>query len=167
MDGKRSFEAEGTHATLTFPNRDNIERHLVRSRRLQVQATAAMLPSGARTIARLLRRAAARLARAQRQRRTYHALMRCSDRVLADIGIERAAIPLVAKGIDPRAYHERAPRGWWRPLGTRLDAASRAWRERRRIYRELMAYNDRELDDLGIRRTDIPVIARGRLPAPV
>ena len=30
-----------------------------------------------------------------------------------------------------------------------------------------MAYNDRELDDLGIRRTDIPVIARGRLPAPV
>jgi uncharacterized protein YjiS (DUF1127 family) len=29
-----------------------------------------------------------------------------------------------------------------------------------------MAYNDHELDDLGIRRSDIPAIARGRLPAP-
>ena len=32
---------------------------------------------------------------------TRDALMRCSDRVLADIGIERAHIPLIAQGIDP------------------------------------------------------------------
>ena len=118
MDGKRSFETEGTHPTLIFPSRDDIARRLARSRQLQAQATAAMPASGAGTIARLLRRAAAHLARAQRQRRTYHALMRCSDRVLADIGIERAAIPLVAKGIDPRERHETAPRGWWRPFGS-------------------------------------------------
>ena len=166
MDSKRSFETEGANPTLTFPSRDDIERHIARSRQLRAQATTAMLASGARTIAHLLRHSVAVLARAQRQRRTYHALMRCSDRVLADIGIERKAIPLVLKGIDPRAYHETAPHGWSRALDTRLEEASRAWRERRRISKELMAYNDRELDDLGIRRVDIPAIVRGRLPAP-
>src|SRR5918996_1164134 len=34
--------------------------------------------------------------------------------------------------------------------------------ERRRLYRELDAYNDRELEEIGLRRADIPVIARGQ-----
>ena len=52
---------------------------------------------------RPLRPLAARLVGWQRQRRTRHLLMRCSDRVLADIGIARDDIPLIAKGLEPRA----------------------------------------------------------------
>lgn len=37
-----------------------------------------------------------------------------------------------------------------------------ARRERRRVHRELMAHSDRELEELGIARTDIPQIARSR-----
>ena len=88
--------------------------------------------------------------------------MRCSDRVLADIGIEREHIPLVAKGVDP-AEHElldSASRRWWAAARARLAAALEARRERLRVYRELDAYTDRELDEIGVRRADIPVIAR-------
>jgi uncharacterized protein YjiS (DUF1127 family) len=92
--------------------------------------------------------------------------MRCSDRVLADVGIAREDIPLIAKGLDPREHHRTAPRGCWRELRNRLGAASHARQERRRVYRELMAYSDDELDHLGIRRADIPAIARSRVPAP-
>jgi uncharacterized protein YjiS (DUF1127 family) len=41
-----------------------------------------------------------------------------------------------------------------------------ARRERRRVYRELMAYNDRELEEIGVRRSDVAGIVRGH-PAPV
>jgi uncharacterized protein YjiS (DUF1127 family) len=114
-----------------------------------------------------VREGSARLAAWQRQRRTYEALMRCSDHLLADMGIEREHVALIARGIDPRQYDASKSgwRGWWHDLRARLDAASKARRERRRIYKELMAYRDHELDDLGIRRSDIPAIARGGLPA--
>jgi uncharacterized protein YjiS (DUF1127 family) len=32
--------------------------------------------------------------------------------------------------------------------------------EQRRVCRELMAYSDRELDEIGLRRSDIPAIVR-------
>jgi uncharacterized protein YjiS (DUF1127 family) len=114
-----------------------------------------------------VRKGSARLAAWQRQRRTYEALMRCSDHLLADMGIERQHIALIARGVDPRQYDvsKTGWRGRWDEAAGRLDAARQARRRRRRIYRELMAYTDRELDDLGVRRSDIPVIARGRLPA--
>ena len=98
----------------------------------------------------------------EQQRATRDALMRCSDRVLADIGIERQYIPLIAKGIDP-AQHEagdsKFPR-WWAAARARVTAAWEARQERRRVYRELEVYTDRELDEIGLRRADIPVIAR-------
>lgn len=89
--------------------------------------------------------------------------MRCSDRVLADIGIEREHIPLIAKGIDPAEYQlrEAAIRRWWAAARTRLDALRQARRERHRLYRELDAYSDRELEEIGLRRADIPALARG------
>jgi uncharacterized protein YjiS (DUF1127 family) len=109
-----------------------------------------------------VRKGSARLAAWQRQRRTYEALLRCSDHLLADMGIERQHIALIARGIDPRQYDASKSgwRGWWRELRGRLDAASVARRERRRISRELMAYDDHDLDDLGIRRSEIPALAR-------
>jgi uncharacterized protein YjiS (DUF1127 family) len=103
------------------------------------------------------------LARWRERHRTRDALMRCSDRVLADIGIEREHIPLIAKGIDP-SRHETAAEvmwRWWSAAGARVQSARAARRERRRVYRELMSYRDHELDDLGVRRSDIAGIARG------
>jgi uncharacterized protein YjiS (DUF1127 family) len=92
------------------------------------------------------------------QRRTERLLMACSDRVLADIGIPRDDIHLVARGLDPvRGYEDT---GWLGHLRAGLReglAARRAWW---REQAELMAYNDRELADLGIRRRDIPAIVR-------
>jgi uncharacterized protein YjiS (DUF1127 family) len=109
-----------------------------------------------------VRKGSARLAAWQRQRRTYEALMRCSDHLLADMGIEREHVALIARGIDPRQYDagKSGWRGWWHELRSRLDAASATRRERHRISRELMAYSDHDLDDLGIRRSEIPALAR-------
>jgi uncharacterized protein YjiS (DUF1127 family) len=109
-----------------------------------------------------VRKGSARLAAWQRQRQTYEALMRCSDHLLADVGIEREHIALIASGIDPRQCDasQSGWRGWWHELRQHLDAASAARSERRRISRELMAYNDHDLDDLGIRRSEIPALAR-------
>jgi uncharacterized protein YjiS (DUF1127 family) len=92
---------------------------------------------------------------------------RCPDAlqrsVLADVGIVREHIPLVAKGVDPADYQLRDPalRRWWTAARARLDAAREARRQRRRLYRELDAYNDRELEEIGLRRADIPAIVRG------
>jgi uncharacterized protein YjiS (DUF1127 family) len=117
-----------------------------------------------RWIDRWARAPIAGLARWHRQRRTRQALMRCSDRVLADIGIERQHIPLVAKGIDRAEYQQvdLVLRRWWAAARARLVAAWEARREQRRVYRELDAYTDRELDEIGVRRADVPLIARGR-----
>lgn len=93
---------------------------------------------------------------------TRHELMRLSDRALEDIGTTRADIPLFAKQGDP-----------WRrlpgdaalvlALGALIEQLER-WRERRRrqirVYRELMAYSDPELAEIGLTRRDIPEIAR-------
>jgi uncharacterized protein YjiS (DUF1127 family) len=95
----------------------------------------------------------------EQRRATREALTRCRDRVLADIGIERADIPLVARGVVP-AEHQPALRRWWATMRERLDAARAAQRERHQLYRELDAYSDRELDEIGMRRSDIPAVAR-------
>src|SRR5262245_10144781 len=88
-----------------------------------------------------------RLAAWQRQRQTYEALVRRSDHLLADIGIEREHVGLIARGIDPRQHDASKSgwRGWWHGLRQHLDAARATRRERHRMSRELMAYNDRDL----------------------
>jgi uncharacterized protein YjiS (DUF1127 family) len=159
----RTFDNSETTTVSVFPSHNVISRHMARARALRAEQTAQMLATAGRGAARVLRPLVARLARWNQQARTVAALTRCSDRVLADIGIERAHIALVARGIDPRTHEagcERLAR-WWASTPSRLEAAQAARRERRRVYRELMAYSDPELDDLGVRRPDIPAIARG------
>lgn len=136
-----------------------IEHHVARAQELRAEATERILLRAGRGVARVLRPALAGLARWHRQNQTREALMRCSDCALADIGIERADIPLFAKGVDPAA-HQPALRRWWAAARERLDAARAARRERRQLYRELDAYSDGELDEIGMRRSDIPAIAR-------
>jgi uncharacterized protein YjiS (DUF1127 family) len=93
------------------------------------------------------------------QRRTERLLTACSDRVLADIGIAREDIPLVARGQDPAQAHERP--GWFAHLRASLAEALAARRSWRRQQAELMAYSDEELAELGIRRRDISAVVRG------
>jgi hypothetical protein len=45
MKPTRSFETSGADLPLTFPSRDEIERHVARSRQLRAEATAAMVAS--------------------------------------------------------------------------------------------------------------------------
>jgi uncharacterized protein YjiS (DUF1127 family) len=93
---------------------------------------------------------------------TGHQLRRLSDRALDDIGTTRAGIPLFARHSDP-----------WRRLPSDavfilalsgLIERVESWRDRRRrqlqVRRELMAYSDRELSELGFSRREIPKIAR-------
>ena len=96
------------------------------------------------------------------RRATERELNACSDRVLADIGIAREDIPLVARAAEPFP-HEVGPGrpGWAAGLLARIATLRDGWSERRRIRRELMSYSESDLDDLGIRRSDIPAIARG------
>jgi uncharacterized protein YjiS (DUF1127 family) len=96
------------------------------------------------------------------QRRTERLLEACSDRVLADIGIGREDIPLVARGLDPVRASDLS---WFGRLRAGLQeglAARRAWQ---REQAELMAYSDHELADLGIRRGDIRAVVRSAGPA--
>jgi uncharacterized protein YjiS (DUF1127 family) len=168
MNSQRTCEVIGTELSRKFPTYADLNRHVERARRLQAEATADMLVAAGRGVARAWHALRLPLARRRQQWQTADALMRCSDRVLADIDIAREDIPLIAKGIDPRTYQPASARLWrrWDALRMRLDAARRARREWRQVYRELMAYGDRELEEMGIRRSDIAGIARGQ-PAPV
>ena len=79
----------------TFESYSDVERHIARANSLRAEVTAQMLAAAFRSTAGAL---CIRAARWQRQRRTYGVLMRCSDRTLADIGIAREDIALVARG---------------------------------------------------------------------
>jgi uncharacterized protein YjiS (DUF1127 family) len=166
MNRQRTFEVTGTERSL--PSYAELNRHVERARRLQAEATADMLRQAGRGVARAWQAARLGLAQRRQQWQTADALMRCSDRVLADVGIAREHIPLVARGIDPHTYEPMSAGLWrrWHAVRVRLDAAREARRERRQVYRELMAYNDRELEEIGVRRSDVAGIARGHL-APV
>jgi uncharacterized protein YjiS (DUF1127 family) len=87
--------------------------------------------------------------------------------VLADLGIERQDIPLVARGLDPAAVAPRgaALRRWWQDRLDRIAAMRGVAQPGLRERRELMAYSDRELEELGIRRADIPALTRDPRPA--
>lgn len=163
MNRERTFEMEATTANAAVASSADLDSHLPRARKLRSEAIAAAFAGAFGRIDRSVRALVAGLARWYEQRRTRDALMRCSDRVLADIGIERERIPLIARGIDPAEYplRERAVRRWWAAARSRLEALRQARRERHRLYRELDAYSDRELEEIGLRRADIPAIARG------
>ena len=117
-------------------------------------------PSAWRGLSHGLRASAQWLARQYRQAESRRALAACSDRVLADIGIPREHIHLAARGVDTRDPIAVSQAAFWPRLTGSIGRLRQGRREQLRVYRELMAYNDRELDEIGLRRRDIPVIAR-------
>jgi uncharacterized protein YjiS (DUF1127 family) len=97
-----------------------------------------------------------------RRLRSKQKLARLSDRALADIGTTRADLPGFAKERDPwRSLTKEA--ALVLALGALIERAEGWYARRRRqarVYREMMAYSDRDLDELGVDRRDIPKIAR-------
>jgi uncharacterized protein YjiS (DUF1127 family) len=163
MDRTRTYDNPEIETLSAFPSYAEINHHVRIAQRLRAEAAAQMLLEAGRGLAGMLDPVWTGLARWRERRKTCDALMRCSDRVLADIGIERENIPLIARGLDPAQHQSRldALRRRWAAARDRLETAREARRERLRVYRELMAYRDHELDDLGVRRTDIARMVRG------
>jgi uncharacterized protein YjiS (DUF1127 family) len=100
------------------------------------------------------------LARQYRQAKARHALAACSDRTLADIGIPREHVHLAARGVDVRDPIAVSQAALWPRLIAWIGRAHQKRGEQLRVYREVMAYSDRELEEIGLRRRDIPAIAR-------
>jgi uncharacterized protein YjiS (DUF1127 family) len=162
MNREHHFELTDLSLSPTLQSPSELGPVVARARAQRAEATAAMIGGALRGMAGALRPLLAAVIRWEQRRATREALMRCSDRVLADIGIERTDIPLVAKGIDPAEYQLRGPAlpRWWASARARLSGAREARRQRLQVYCELDAYNDRELEEIGLRRADIPVVAR-------
>jgi uncharacterized protein YjiS (DUF1127 family) len=163
MNQEHRFEFVDTGRSPTFQSPSELGHLVARARQERAQAAASLIRAALRGVGRTLRPVLAQVVRWEQRRATHDALMHCSDRTLADIGIEREHIPLIAKGIDPAGYQLREPalRRWWAAARARLEMLREARRARRRLYQELDAYSDRELEEIGLRRADIPAVARG------
>ncbi len=128
---------------------------------LQAEAMAEFLAKSWYALPRALPSLWSWLVRWNQRVQTREALEACSERTLADIGIPREHIALVAKGVDHRDLAALSQHGWQprmtqalQHLGLYRPAAER------QVRRELQAYTDRELNEIGINRGDIPHIAR-------
>ncbi len=89
---------------------------------------------------------------AVRDRSTVQQLRRMSDHVLADKGFDRHSLAADVAAARKAAAARR---------GALVSQRLAAWREERRVYRELSAYTDAELSELGMGRGDIRAAARG------
>lgn len=137
-----------------------VRYHTARGRKLQSQAMGAILAHLWHGLPRALPALLGAAKRWNQRVATREALIACSDRTLADIGIPREHIALVAKGVDHRDPIVMSQHGWRPRLTAVLYRLGVARPEERRVLRELSTYSDPELDDIGIRRSDIPQIAR-------
>lgn len=93
------------------------------------------------------------VAGAVHDRATARGLNRKSDRVLADMGFDRNTL---AADLSAGRKFRAAQRG------ALVSQRLAAWREERRIYRELSSYSDAELAELGMGRGDVRAAARGQ-----
>jgi uncharacterized protein YjiS (DUF1127 family) len=116
MSSKLDFEMRAAELQQILTSPVELRRQLECARALRAETTAALLSAGFRALARPLRATLAAPARWRRRRATAAALMRCSDRVLADVGIAREDIPLIARGLAPNCEPAPAAEGWPSPL---------------------------------------------------
>jgi uncharacterized protein YjiS (DUF1127 family) len=137
-----------------------VRHHTARGRKLQSRAMAETITTIGHALPRALPAMAGWLVRWNQRVLTREALEACSERTLADIGIPCEHIALVAKGVDHRDPIAISQYGWRPRLTSVLHALGIARPEQRRVRRELEAYTDRELNEIGINRGDIPQIAR-------
>ena len=137
---------------------NDIDRHVGNARRIRAEALGRAGRRFGRALRTLCRGLRLRLDRWAAER----SLALLSDRSLADIGIPRHAIRQAVRGQPWDVVEHSAPARARRqpPLGQRIEL----WRERQdrrqRMVRELDAYSDRDLEELGIFRSDIPRLAK-------
>ena len=162
MTTQNTHHTPNSEPAFRYPSPDELRYHVARGKRLQSEAVASGLATAARQLSGALAASWRWLLARHRAAELRRALMMCSDRTLADIGIAREHIDLVARGVDPQAVEPETLtwRGRGAALLARLDNVRQRQRERRRVYRELMDYSENDLNDLGISRRDIPLIAR-------
>jgi|SRR5262245_15644060 uncharacterized protein YjiS (DUF1127 family) len=86
-------------------------------------------------------------------------LQKLDDRLLADIGLQRWQIEVVADNAVGGAQ-DSFPATVAQFVG-QLGKGFRLWREKRIAYRELMALDERMLRDIGVSRGDIPAVVAG------
>lgn len=110
-------------------------------------------------------------ARKERARVVNHALRATWKALVAAMprrtegGLEREVYTLRARRARARVVRhalQGTSRGLTGALRRGLLDPVRRWHHARRTYNELMALDDRMLDDIGIRRGDIEAIARGK-----
>jgi uncharacterized protein YjiS (DUF1127 family) len=156
-----AFQDERSGTAIRYPTPEEIEWHVARGRQMQAEAIAARVRRTGAAGRDLIRQLGGVLRRRRCEWVTREQLAALGDRALADIGIPRQAIPYVARGIQ---WHDRdLSETAWQRRRRHASVWLAAWRERRQrqhaIYRELMAYSDRELDELKVFRSDIRRIA--------
>jgi uncharacterized protein YjiS (DUF1127 family) len=86
-------------------------------------------------------------------------LQKLDDRLLADIGLQRWQIEVVADNAVGGAQ-DSFPAALAQ-LVSQLGKGFKLWREKRIAYRELMALDGRMLRDIGLNRGDIPAVVAG------
>jgi uncharacterized protein YjiS (DUF1127 family) len=86
-------------------------------------------------------------------------LQKLDDRLLADIGLQRWQIEVVADNAvgGPQDSFPAA----LAQLVSQLGKSFKLWREKRIAHRELMALDERMLRDIGLNRGDIPAVVAG------
>jgi uncharacterized protein YjiS (DUF1127 family) len=137
-----------------------VRQHVARARKLQAEAVAESLAGAWHRLTHGIRISADWLLEQRRRAATRRALIACSDRTLADIGIPREHIHLAARGVDVGDPLAESQAGLWPRFAASFRRMHERRRERLRVYRELMAYSDRDLEEIGLRRSDIPTIVR-------
>jgi uncharacterized protein YjiS (DUF1127 family) len=98
---QRPIEARAIRVSPFLASQAEIERHLADAHALRARAVADTVMAADPTTDALLHALGTRLAQWGRRQQTRDALMQCSDRVLADIGIRRSDVPATARGRRP------------------------------------------------------------------
>ena len=146
--------------------------YTARARELQSEAIGNALGTAGRFLAETAAGAYRWIADRTRKRQTIAQLSRLDDHMLADIGIDREQIPMIAQGLI--APSGEAPRRT-EAIGNALGVAGRflagtvagAYRRttdrirKRQTIAQLSRLDDRVLADIGIDREQIPMIAQG------
>jgi uncharacterized protein YjiS (DUF1127 family) len=111
MNWNSNLEAPDVKLPRSLASVAELDPLIERASALRSRASAGIF----RSLGRTLRAPVAGAARWWKRRATEVALMRCNDRVLEDIGIEREVIPLIVRGLDPGEGSSGAGPLWRQP----------------------------------------------------
>ena len=134
------------------------------ARQMQAEVTADLIRQAVTKTVSILRSTVfAPLATLVRRHSLAIELNRLDDRLLADIGMHRGAIPGIARDAFP-VPSSRVASEVSRFVETRVLAPVTVWLQRRSLATQLNALDDRLLADIGLLRADIAKLVREAFP---